>query len=85
MDDNKGGWTGLHIPWKQMVEILYRKIGKQHFRFSSDVVSVKKIQEKPCLFEVTLENGIVYHSNKVIVATTISGIKKLVPGASDKK
>ena len=84
MDDNKGGWTGLHIPWKQMVEILYRKIGKQHFRFSSDVVSVKKIQEKPCLFEVTLENGIVYHSNKVIVATTISGIKKLVPGASDK-
>jgi hypothetical protein len=84
MDDNKGGWTGLHIPWKQMVEILYHKIGHQHFKFSSDVVSVKKIKDDQCLFEIVLENGTIYHSNRVIVATTISGIKKIVPGA-DKK
>ena len=84
MDDNKGGWKGLYIPWKRMVEILYHKIGSQHFKFSSDVVSVKKVQETPCLFEIKLENGAVYHSNKVIVATTVSGIKKIVPGA-DKK
>lgn len=84
MDDNKGGWTGLHIPWKQMVEILYNKIGRQHFKFSSDVVYVKKIKDEPCLFEIKLENGTVYHSNKVIVATTISGIKKIVPGADNK-
>jgi hypothetical protein len=84
MDDNKGGWTGLHIPWKNMVEILYHKIGKEHFKFSSDVVSVKKVQETPCLFEITLENGTIYHCNKVIIATTISGIQKLVPGAATK-
>lgn len=84
MDDNKGGWTGLHIPWKNMVEILYHKIGKEHFKFSSDVVSVKKVQETPCLFEIILENGTIYHCNKVIIATTISGIKKLVPGAATK-
>lgn len=84
MDDNKGGWKGLHIPWKNMVEILYHKIGKEHFKFSSDVVSVKKVQENPCLFEIILENGIIYHCNKVIIATTISGIKKLVPGADTK-
>ena len=81
MDDNKGGWTGLHIPWKNMVHILYDKIGKEHFKFSSDVISVKKIEVKPCLFEIQLENGTIYHSNKVIVATTISGIKKIVPNA----
>ena len=84
MDDNKGGWTGLHIPWKHMVETLYNKIGKKHFKFSSDVISLTKIRNNPCLFEIKLENGTVYHSNKVIIATTISGIKKLVPGADDK-
>ena len=84
MDDNKGGWTGLHIPWKNMVEILYHKIGKEHFKFSSDVTYVNKIQESPCVFEIKLENGTIYHCNKVIIATTISGIQNLVPGAATK-
>jgi hypothetical protein len=84
MDDNKGGWTGLHIPWKKMVDELYNKIGKKHFRFSSDVIEINKIEESPCLFEIKTKNGTIYHSNKVIVATTITGIQKLVPGASNK-
>jgi hypothetical protein len=84
MDDNKSGWTGLNIPWKNMVDKLYHIIGKNHFRFSNDVVEIKKIKEKPCLFQIKTANGSLYHSNKVIVATTITGIQKLVPGA-DKK
>lgn len=84
IDDNKGGWTGLHIPWKNMVDKLYHLIGKNHFRFSNDVVEIKKIKEKPCLFQIKTANGTLYHCNKVIVATTITGIQKLVPGA-DKK
>jgi hypothetical protein len=84
MDDNKSGWTGLHIPWKNMVDKLYHIIGKNHFRFSNDVVEIKKIKEKPCLFQIKVANGTLYHCNKVIVATTITGIQKLVPGA-DKK
>ena len=84
MDDNKSGWTGLNIPWKNMVDKLYHKIGKNHFRFSNDVVEIKKIKEKPCLFQIKTANGSLYHCGKVIVATTITGIQKLVPGA-DKK
>ena len=84
MDDNKSGWTGLHIPWKNMVDKLYHIIGKNHFRFSNDVIEIKKIKEKPCLFQIKIANGTLYHCNKVIVATTITGIQKLVPGA-DKK
>jgi hypothetical protein len=84
MDDNKGGWTGLFIPWKKMVETLYHKIGKNHFKFSSNVIEITKIKDSPCLFQIKTENGITYQSNKVIVATTISGIKQLVPGASNK-
>ena len=84
MDDNKSGWTGLNIPWKNMVDKLYHIIGKNHFRFSNDVIEIKKIKEKPCLFQIKTANGTLYHCNKVIVATTITGIQKLVPDA-DKK
>jgi len=84
MDDNKSGWTGLHIPWKNMVDRLYHIIGKNHFRFSNDVVEIKKIKEKPCLFQIKTANGTLYNCNKVIIATTITGIQKLVPDA-DKK
>jgi len=84
MDDNKGGWTGLRIPWKDMVDKLYQHIGKTHFRFSSEVVEIKKMAQTPCVFQIKTESGNVYTSNKVILATTISAIKKLVPGASSK-
>ena len=85
MDDNKEGWIGLHIPWKKLVDTLYHKIGAEHFKFSTNVVSVKKISDTPqCLFQIKCEDNKIYHSNKVIIATTISGIKALVPGASNK-
>jgi hypothetical protein len=84
MDDNKGGWTGLTIPWKKLVYTLYHKIGENHFKFSCDVTSVTKIKEKPCIFEIRTKNNNVYYSNKVIVATTISGIKTFLHGASNK-
>jgi len=79
MDDNKGGWTGLYIPWKTMVHKLYDVIGHQHFKFSSDVIEVNKIQDNPsCLFKIKTKNDKIYYANKVIIATTISGIKELV-------
>jgi hypothetical protein len=79
MDDNKGGWTGLFISWKRMVHTLYDKIGASHFKFHNNVISIHKLREKPCLFEISTEKGLVYHCNKVILATTISGIQKLIP------
>jgi len=78
MDDNKGGWTGLFVPWKEIVDTLYHIIGTKHFKFHQNVLQIHKVGEKPCLFEVTTETGDIYHCNKVIVATTIDGIRKLV-------
>jgi hypothetical protein len=79
MDDNKGGWSGLYIPWKRLVHTLYDKIGASHFKFNNNVVSIRKIRENPCLYEISTEKGAIYHSNKVILATTISSIQKLIP------
>jgi hypothetical protein len=84
MDDNKGGWIGLHIPWKKMVYKLYDEIGHDKFRFSTNVIKINKIKEEPCKFEIITKENITFYSNKVIIATTITGIKELVPGASNK-
>lgn len=77
MDDNKGGWTGLYVPWKKLVDVLYEKIGSNHFKFHRNVVNIRKIKEDN-LFEVTTENGSTYYCRKVVIASTISTIQKLV-------
>jgi len=89
MDDNKGGWPKLSIPWKQLVEHLCEYIHYKNIKTSNNVISVVKISgagtkdtSGQCLFEIKTQEGNVYHSNKVIIATTISGIMKLIPGAS---
>jgi hypothetical protein len=80
MDDNKGGWTGLFVPWKELVHTLYNKIGSKHFKFDQNIVQIQRTRENPCTFRIITETGTNYLCNKVIVATTIDGIKKLVPG-----
>jgi hypothetical protein len=83
MDDNKGGWPKLYISWKELVEHLCEYIDYKNIKPSNNVISVTKISDDgPCLFEIKTQEGSVYYSNKVIIATTISGIMKLVPGAS---
>lgn len=85
MDDNKSGWAMLYIPWKELVHRLCEYIGYSNIKYSNNVTSITNINDvgEPCLFEIKTEEGNVYFSNKVIVATTISGILKLVPGASN--
>ena len=34
MDDTKGGWVGLNVPWKELVYALYDEIGHKNFKFS---------------------------------------------------
>lgn len=85
MDDNKGGWTKLLIPWKKLVEKLCEQIGNKNIRYSNNVISIIKINtnsKEPCLFEINTEEGHKYFCNRVILATTITSIKKLIPGAS---
>lgn len=83
MDDNVSGWTALHVPWADLVERLYDSIGASHFRFSTEVVKIdprKGVDDYR--FEITTSSNKKYHANKVVVATTIQGIRKIVPSAS---
>jgi hypothetical protein len=78
MEDNACCLKAFHVPWRKMVMKLYSKIGESHFKFSNNVSNITKIENEPCRFLVETENGIKYMCNKVIVATTITGIRKLL-------
>jgi protoporphyrinogen oxidase len=85
MDDNVSGWAALHIPWGELVERLYDEIGQAHFRFSTEVIKIEPAAATSATasrFKITSTNNQIYHANKVVVATTIQGIRKIVPGAS---
>ena len=98
MDDNVSGWTAIHVPWDELIERIRRTIvggggghggHDRHFRFSTEVMSIRKIEENPCSFyEVTAltrshtTKPMRYYANKVIVATTVDAVRKIVPGAA---
>jgi hypothetical protein len=89
MDDNIGGWAAIHVPWKDLVETLYQQIGVHHFRFLSEVARIRKIEYKPVsssIFEVTTTSlqRHTYYANKVVIATTVDAVRKIVPGASSR-
>lgn len=79
MEDNSCCWKAFHVPWKKLVLKLYHFIGTSHFKFSNNVIKITKTQEEPCRFLIETENGINYLCNRVIVASTINTIRKLIP------
>ena len=79
MEDNICDLKSFHVPWKKMVMNLYKIIGESHFKFSNNVSNITKLGNEPCRFLVETENGIKYTCNKLVVATTITGIRKLLP------
>jgi hypothetical protein len=89
-DDTISGWQGFYVPWKTLVNTLYDKIESgggtggigAHFRFGQNVVSLNPLSGNRDGYEIVSENGDVFSSNHVILATTIEGIKQLIPGAN---
>jgi hypothetical protein len=79
MEDNYRSLKAFYVPWRKMVMKLAAKIGPLHFKFSNNVSKITKIHDNPCKFVIDTEQGNRYVCNKVIVATTISGIRKLLP------
>ena len=88
MDDNSVGLTGLHIPWHQLIQTLVHKVGTQFVKSSSNVTNIRSLTSGtglvPCNYELETEQGLKYYCNKIILATTITGIHKLLVQILDK-
>ena len=82
MEDNACCWKGFYVNWKELVTTLANEIGHDKIKTSMNVVSISK--EHNSLFVLETDRNIVFETNKVIVATTIDSIKRILPGASNK-
>lgn len=78
MDDNYCCWKGFYVPWRKLVMKLADEIGANHFKFSNNVSKISKANSNPCEFIIDTESGKKYTCNKIVVATTITGIRKLL-------
>ena len=79
MEDNAPGWTALDIYWSTLINSLCNHIGYKNIKTSNKVEKISKLNLNPCLFEIITDKGTKYHSNKVIIATRISTVQKLLP------
>jgi len=78
MDDNSTKYKGFHVAWKELVWKMAETIGQEHFRFSCNVAAISKTNSDT--FQVYPEfSGTYYSAKKVIIATAISGIRRLLP------
>ena len=73
MEDNEDGWTCLSIPWKQLINTI---ASKTTIQFSCDVDRIEKTSSN---FLLHVADGRVFESKKVVIATTIASVKKLLP------
>lgn len=74
-DDNYNKWTGLYIPWRNLIDKMIHEIGEQNIKFKSEVTKIIQNDEK---YKILTESGD-YSCKKIIIATTIDSVLKLLP------
>lgn len=83
MNDNTPGWKSVLVPWKELVQKLVAKIEPNQVKPKTNVLQIQQIQQTPSIFQINTSNK-TYVCNKVIVATNITSILKLIPNANAK-
>lgn len=81
MDDNACCWKAISVNWKQLISALafHNSIGLDKIKTSMNVVNIEKKSANPCRFIIKTDKGKTFESNKVIIATNITGIMQLIP------
>ena len=78
MEDNVCCLKYLRIPWKKLIMALATRVHKHcDIHFSSHVLNIEK--QKDHIYKIACKNETTYFTKKVIVATTITSIRKLLP------
>lgn len=76
MEDNACCLTGFIVHWRKTILALAAKIGETNIKFSQNVVGIDGCSGR---FIVKTENAREYGCKRVIVATTVTSLRKLFP------
>lgn len=77
-EDNYETWTGISIPWSKLLLALVNKINIKNIHLRSHVVKIEKSSTNFDMLGVYTKKHY-YQCDKVIIATEIDSIKKLLP------
>jgi len=75
MEDNVGNWKAFSVPWKKLTIKLCNIIGSKKIKTKQNVTN---IFQKQNYFLIKTKNNKVFKSKKIIIATTISTVRKLL-------
>ena len=81
-DDNYKEYTGFIVNWKLLVKKLIEKINIKHIKTNSNVKKIIKNNDNSFSIISNLYNSKenkIYKTKKVIIATTVQTVKKLLP------
>ena len=76
MDDNSSQFQGFRVKWKEMVKKMADIIGPDYFKYSRQASKISRIASA---WQISTISGHTYIANKIIIATTISDIRELLP------
>lgn len=74
LEDNETGWKGVSIPWHTLIEKMAKNL---EILYSRDVVKIVPIASDYFIIETADERQ--YECAKVIIASTITSLRKLLP------
>jgi len=79
VDDNSGGWTGVDMPWRRIINSLVNDLIHRGVVLKLNK-TIDKIQKKDDHFRVYAKGKVIsYKAKNIIVATTVETIKHLLP------
>jgi hypothetical protein len=79
-DDNYDSWTALSINWQILLNKLVESVGEKNITCSHEVSKIK-YNERDEQFLIFTKTKQEYLTKKIILATTIDSVQKLLPGA----
>jgi hypothetical protein len=71
--------TTFYPKWREFIHKLYEFIGKNNFRFSQNIEKIHPINIENNIYQIISDSGNQYLGKRIIIATTITGIRKLLP------
>lgn len=76
-EDNIKNWIGFSVPWKKLVDSLASFITPKRIQINREVI--KLLKYKMDFYQLELHTHEILYTKKVIFATTIDTVQRLVP------
>lgn len=80
-DDNYTNYTGISIPWSEVIQEITKKIGEENIKCNTEVL---KITNPSSIIHIHTESR-TFEANQVIIATTVQPLRHLLPQIREYK